>query len=314
MENRVPVLSLADSRNAAPSVRERFAERMFAALQRYGFFVLRDHSIPADLLESAYALSTRFFAEPEAFKRGLMRVSRGYTPFRTEHAKNHSAPDLKEFFQIGPEENPYGTDDIVRPPNIWPDTLKGFKETFLALYSALESTGRVLLEALTPGLNVPQDFFEQRVQGGNSVLRLIHYPPVPDGIEPGSIRSAPHEDVNLITLLVPARGPGLELLDRDGRWLPVHANRNDLIVDSGDMLAHMTNNVIPATTHRVINPEEPNVSRYSLPFFVHPRSDVILSCIPSCVGSGARYSDIAAGAFLEQRLREIGLIQTTVAP
>jgi isopenicillin N synthase-like dioxygenase len=314
MEERVPELSLADYTHGSSHARENFSTQLSAALQRYGFFVLRKHSIPSELLESAYALSAQLFDQPEAFKRQFMRVSRGYTPFRTEHAKNHSVPDLKEFWQIGPEDNPYGTDDVVRPPNVWPSVPHGFKDTLLALYSALELTGRILLEALTPSLDVPRDFFEQRVHGGNSVLRLIHYPPVPEGAEPGSIRSAPHEDINLITLLVPARGPGLELLDRDGRWLPVHANQNDLIVDSGDMLARMTNNVIPATTHRVVNPAGANVSRYSLPFFVHPRSDIILSCIPSCLGSGARYSDITAGAFLEQRLREIGLITTTAAP
>jgi isopenicillin N synthase-like dioxygenase len=217
-------------------------------------------------------------------------------------------PDLKEFWQIGPATPNAPVDDPTQAPNVWPAAPGGFQETFLALYDALESTGRVLLEALTPKLEVPLDFFETRVRGGNSVLRLIHYPPVPEGVESGSVRSAPHEDINLITLLVPARGPGLELLDRDGQWLPVHAERNDLIVDSGDMLARMTNDVIPATTHRVVNPAGPNVSRYSLPFFVHPRSDVILRCIPSCMGAGARYSDITAGAFLEQRLRAIGLI------
>ena len=309
---RVPELHLTDYSCGSSDTRDAFSAQLFTALKRFGFIVLRDHGIPATLLESAYALSAGFFDQPEEIKRQYARGPRGYTPFRTERAKNASVPDLKEFWQIGPEEPAAPVDDPTQAPNVWPESPREFKQTFLALYAALENTGRVLLEALTPGLEVPQDFFESRARGGNSVLRLIHYPPVPEGVESGSVRSAAHEDINLITLLVPARGPGLELLDRDGRWLPVHAGPTDLIVDSGDMLARMTNNVIPATTHRVVNPEGPNVSRYSLPFFVHPRSDVILRCIPSCLGSGARYSDITAGAFLEQRLREIGLIDNVV--
>jgi isopenicillin N synthase-like dioxygenase len=143
----------------------------------------------------------------------------------------------------------------------------------------------------------------------NSVLRLLHYPPVADEVA-GSVRSAAHEDINLITLLLAPQGPGLELLDRDGRWLPIETSRNDLIVDSGDMLARMTNDVIPATTHRVVNPSAENVSRYSMPFFMHPDANVMLRCLPSCIGTGAKYVDIRAGTFLEQRLTEIGLIGT----
>jgi len=168
------------------------------------------------------------------------------------------------------------------------------------------------LEALTPGLQLAADFFEPLVRDRISVLRLLHYPPIAIDADADSVRSAAHEDINLITLLPAPRGSGLELLDRDGRWLPVATEGNNLIVDSGDMLAHMTNDVIPATTHRVVNPTSANVSRYSMPFFMHPNSDVVLSCLPSCVGTGAKYSNIRAGTFLEQRLREIGLIKTLV--
>jgi isopenicillin N synthase-like dioxygenase len=306
---RVPELHLTDYSRGEAASRESFSAQLFSALQRFGFVILRDHGIPATLLNSAYELSAAFFAQPLEIKQRYTRGPRGFTPFRTERAKDASVPDLKEFWQIGPEDQSAMENDPTQAPNVWPDYPPRFKETFLALHAALENTGRVLLEALTPGLDVPLDYFESRARGGNSVLRLIHYPPVPEGVERGSVRSAPHEDINLITLLVPARGPGLQLLDRDGQWLPVNAGPNDLIVDSGDMLARMTNDVIPATTHRVVNPEGPNVSRYSLPFFVHPRSDVTLSCIPSCEGSGARYSEITAGEFLEQRLRAIGLIK-----
>ena len=306
-ESRVPELSLAEYLHGTPASRDAFSTALLQGLQRYGFIILRDHGIPAALLDEAYRLSVALFAEPEAVKRRCARGPRGYAPFRTEHAKDHSAPDLKEFWQIGPERAG-AHDDPTTPPNVWPDSPGGFRDTCVALYRALEDTGRTLLDALTPGLALPSGFFTPLVHDGNSVLRLIHYPPVPANVEPGSVRSAPHEDINLITLLVAARGPGLELLDRDGRWLPVETDVNNLIVDSGDMLARMTNDVIPATTHRVVNPAGANVSRYSMPFFMHPRSEVSLRCLPSCRGAGVRYPEITAGAFLEQRLREIGLI------
>lgn len=308
-QGRVPELSLADYLRGTPTARDAFSAELMRGLQRYGFIILRDHDVPAPLLAAAYELSAAFFAQPDEDKRLYIGGARGYAPFRTEHAKDHALPDLKEFWQIGPEETDTTGNDTTAPPNLWPASPEGFRETFVALYEALENTGGILLEALTPGLSLPRDFFDPLVRGGNSVLRLIHYPPVPSDIEPGSVRSAPHEDINLITLLVAAQGPGLQLLDRDGQWLPVETERNNLIVDSGDMLARMTNDVIPATTHRVVNPSDNNVSRYSMPFFMHPRSDVCLSCLPSCIGTGAKYPHITAGAFLEERLREIGLIE-----
>ena len=310
-ENRVPELSFAAYLHGDSASRDAFSADLMRGLQRYGFIILRDHPVPTELLAQAYDLSVALFEQPEAEKRAHIRGPRGYAPFRTEHAKDHALPDLKEFWQIGPEHPAGETDDTTTPPNVWPARPEKFRRTFVTLYKALEYTGRILLEALTPGLSLPRHFFDSWVDGGNSVLRLIHYPPVPADIEPGSVRSAPHEDINLITLLVAAQGPGLQLLDRDGQWLPVETEPTNLIVDSGDMLARMTNDVIPATTHRVVNPTGANVSRYSMPFFMHPRSDVVLSCLPSCVGAGPRYADITAGAFLEQRLREIGLIKPT---
>jgi isopenicillin N synthase-like dioxygenase len=309
-ENRVPELSLAEYLHGGAASRDAFSSQLLRGLQRYGFIVLRDHDVPASLLDEAYELSAAFFAQPAAIKERYIGGPRGYVPFRTERAKNAAVPDLKEFWQIGPEHAADAGDDPTVRPNIWPESPPRFRATFTALFAALERTGGALLEALTPGLDLPPGYFAPLIRGGTSILRLIHYPPVPAEIEPGSIRSAPHEDINLLTLLVAAQGPGLELLDRDGRWLPVNAERNALIVDSGDMLARMTNDVIPATTHRVINPAGANVSRYSMPFFMHPRSEVSLRCLPACVGKGAKYPEITAGAFLEQRLREIGLIKS----
>jgi isopenicillin N synthase-like dioxygenase len=309
MTDRVPELSLADYTHGSAAARDAFCRELFDGLQRFGFVILRDHPVPLALLEEAYRQSAEFFAQAPEAKRQYARGPRGYVPFRTERARNHTVPDLKEFWQIGPERSGDMPRDITEPPNVWPASPHGFKRVFLELFTSLQQTGRTILEALTPGLELPRDFFTPLVAEGNSVLRLLHYPPIPDEVTPGSVRAAAHEDINLLTLLVAAQGAGLELLDRDGRWLPVETERHNLIVDSGDMLARITNDVIPATTHRVVNPAGPNLSRYSMPFFMHPNSDAVLSCLPSCTGAGARYPDIVAGTFLAQRLREIGLLQ-----
>lgn len=307
MANRVPELTLSDYTRGDPSARQAFCEQLLWGLQRYGFITLTGHPIRTELLEDAYRLSAAFFAQPDALKREYAGGTRGYIPFRTERAKNRSVPDLKEFWQIGPEASGRPGDELV-PPNIWPAAPAGFQATFLELFTALQDTGRIILEALTHGLNLPRTFFEPMLTESNSVLRLLHYPPIPDDVDPDSVRAAAHEDINLLTLLVAAQGSGLELLDRDGQWLAVETERNNLIVDSGDMMARLTNEVIPATTHRVVNPSGPNVSRYSMPFFMHPNADAVLSCLPSCVGAGPKYPDITAGLLLEQRLKEIGLL------
>ena len=308
MQGRVLELSLADYLHGDAVAREAFSKALMLGLQRHGFIILREHSIAAALIDEAYALTARFFAQPVEVKQHYVGGARGYAPFRTEHARDQTAPDLKEFWQIGPERAGLGGGEAM-PSNIWPQSPAGFKETFLALFDALQETGRVILEALAPALAMPKEFFEALLGERNSVLRLLHYPPVAGDEDGGGIRSAAHEDINLLTLLLAPQGPGLELLDRDGQWLSVETSRNNLIVDSGDMLALMTNDVIPATTHRVINPSVENVSRYSMPFFMHPNADVVLRCLPSCVGAGAKYADIRAGTFLEQRLREIGLLR-----
>ncbi len=303
---RVPELSLAAWTAGTAGSRAAFSADLLRGLQRFGFVILKDHGVPTALLDRAYAMAERLFALPEAEKRRHCGGLRGYTPFGTEHAKNHRFPDLKEFWQLGrePARAPRVAD---APLNVWPDAWPEFRDTFLALFDGLDETGRTLLEALAPGLGLPATYFDPLVRTGPSVLRLIHYPPVPPEADPNCVRSAAHEDINFLTILVAARGAGLELLDRDGRWLPVETEPRNLIVDSGDMLARLTNDVIPATTHRVVNPAGPNVSRYSMPFFMHPTDSTSLRCLPSCLGAGARYPEISAGEFLAERLREIGL-------
>jgi isopenicillin N synthase-like dioxygenase len=315
MDSGVPQLSLADCTGTGPRAREVFSGELMRGFQRYGFIILHDHPVSPALLDEAYDLSAALFAQGEEIKRRYVGGARGYAPFRTEHAKNRTERDLKEFWQIGPERanrDTWAGDglDGTEPHNLWPESPAGFKQTFLALFDALQDTGRIILEALTPGLGLPPGFFDPLVRDRNSILRLLHYPPLVANVDSGAMRSAAHEDINLITLLPAPRGPGLELLDRNSLWLPVNAERNDLIVDSGEMLARMTNDMIPATTHRVVNPTESSLSRYSMPFFMHPNTDVILNCLASCVGTGPKYADITAGALLEQRLREIGLTES----
>jgi len=309
MRNQVPELSVADYTRGTEAVRASFCDELLRGLQRYGFVILRDHPVSTSLLDTAYRLSGELFAQEESMKRRYVGGPRGYAPFQTERAMGHSVPDLKEFWQIGPERAQPVYRGVTEPPNIWPESPERFRDVFLEVFAGLQDTGRIVLEALAPGLGLPRNFFDPLIADGNSVLRLLHYPPIPNNVTEGSVRAAAHEDINLLTLLVAAQGAGLELLDRDGQWLPVETDRNNLIVDSGDMLARITNTLIPATTHRVVNPSGPNVSRYSMPFFMHPNSDVMLRCLPTCVGDGVRFPDIRAGDFLEQRLREIGLLR-----
>lgn len=306
-KERVPTLSLRQFTGAQTTDRSGFGDALFDALQRFGFVVITDHGIPEQLLDDAYRLSAVFFAQPEAEKRRYMAAGgqRGYTPFGVEHAKDHSAPDLKEFWHVGREAE---TRSALNSQNVWPDAPDGFQGTFVSLFNALHGVGEVLLEALTPHLGVERDYFTGRVAQGDSILRLLHYPPIADTADPHALRAAPHEDINLITLLVAAQGAGLELLDRDGHWLAVDNKPGDLVVDTGDMMARLTNGVLPSTTHRVVNPSGPNVSRYSMPFFMHFEPDVSLKCLPSCVGEGEKFPETTAGAYLVERLRDIGLI------
>ena len=278
-----------------------------AGLQRHGFIVLKDHGVDTGLLARAYALTQQVFALPGATKQKYAAGMRGYTPFGTEHAKDASLADLKEFWQIGHEPAADGSDPQPFPSNVWPAEVAAFAPTARDLFQRLNDTGLILLESLEPKLGLAKGYFDPLVRKGTSILRILHYPPVGPDVEPGAARSAAHEDINFITIMVAAEGAGLELLDRDGTWLPVETSPTNLIVDSGDMLARMTNGVIPATTHRVVNPAGPNVSRYSMPFFMHPTLDTSLKVLPACIGDGAKFPDVTAGEYLHERLKAIGM-------
>ncbi|MGE3611583.1 MAG: isopenicillin N synthase family dioxygenase [Bacteriovoracaceae bacterium] len=310
---KVPELSLMSFLNGSNTDKQRFVDNLFSGLKDYGFIVLVDHPVDHKITDKAYNLIHEFFQLPEATKRQYVCKEgggqRGYTAFGVEHAKNSQYPDLKEFWHVGRETviNPKFKQFL--PDNFWPTEVAEFKDTFLKLYNALDTTSIVIMDALGMALDVPQSYFRNMLQDGNSILRPIHYPPLGPAAPKNAVRSAAHEDINLITVMVGATASGLELLDRDGKWLPVKTNDRQLVVDSGDMLSRLTNDVIPATTHRVVNPDDATSNRYSMPFFVHPNPDTVLSCIPSCVGTGAKYEAINSHEWLMIRLKEIGLVK-----
>jgi isopenicillin N synthase-like dioxygenase len=290
-----------------------FARDIGGSFERFGFAIVSDHGIPAELIKRAEELSHRLFALPTETKMKYRLPNgggaRGYTPFGIETAKGATAHDLKEFWHVGrelPPGHPYRT---VMADNIWPQELD-LKTTMLELFAAFDKAGGRILEAIARHLKLSPDYFEDTVRDGNSVLRLLHYPPV-KGDEPG-IRAGAHEDINTITLLLGAEEAGLELLDRDGRWLPVAPKEGELVVNVGDMLQRLTNNVLRSTSHRVVSPspERRGVSRYSMPFFLHFRPDFLIETLPSTISTerpNLYPTPITSHGFLQERLKEIKL-------
>ena len=310
-----PPRSIASvSLNASAADPEAFAQELGGSFERYGFAIISDHGIPAELIARAEEQARAFFALPEEAKRGYHVPggggARGYTPFGIETAKGATQHDLKEFWHVGRELPPGHRFGDVMAPNVWPRELAEFRSTFLELFTAFDAAGLRILEAIARYLGLAPDYFEDTVRDGNSVLRLLHYPPVsPDA--PG-VRAGAHEDINTITLLLGAEEAGLQLLDRDGNWLPVAPRQGELVVNIGDMLQRLTNNVLKSTSHRVVNPpaERRGRSRYSMPFFLHFRPDFLIETLPNCVSAERpdRYPEpITAHEFLLERLREIKL-------
>lgn len=310
---KVPELSLKSYTEGNVNEKARFVDQLFLGLKDYGFINLSDHLVNEKILASAYDLVHEFFSLPVDQKLSYISKAgggqRGYTAFKKEHARDSVHPDLKEFWHVGRELPPGHHLEKYYPANIWPLEIPLFQQALLNLYESMDKTSLIILQALGEALEVSPNYFREMITYGNSILRAIHYPPIQGPEGKTSMRAAPHGDINLITLLVGATSSGLELLDRDGTWLAVDTKYQHIVVDSGDMLSRITNDVIPTTIHRVINPlGEQNSARFSMPFFVHPHSEVNLSCIPSCLGEGRKYEDISSHAFLQQRLREIGLL------
>lgn len=309
-EDQIASVSLA----RAEQDPEAFAQALGGSFERYGFAIVADHGVPAELIARAEEQARALFALPEEVKRAYHLTggggARGYTPFGIETAKDATERDLKEFWHVGRELPSGHRFRALMADNIWPDELPDFRSTFLTLYAALDRAGERVLEGVARYLGLPPHWFDATVENGNSVLRLLHYPPV--RADASGIRAAAHEDINTITLLLGAEEAGLELLDREGNWLPVRPRPGELVVNVGDMLQRLTNNVLRSTTHRVVNPppERRGVSRYSMPFFLHFHPEFDIETLPQCV-SGERPDQfpepINSHEFLQQRLREIKL-------
>jgi isopenicillin N synthase-like dioxygenase len=312
----IPVVDLAVFRNG--SQKQEFVAMLGKAFNEIGFVAVKNHGLTDVQTQELYACFKKFFELEDEIKQKYefpeLDGQRGYVGKQKETAKGFKAPDLKEFFHIGQENKPNEAALAVHyPDNIWPAEVPELKTIGLEVFKILEKAGLDLLRAIAIFLELPEEYFTDKVSTGNSILRAIHYYPIenPDAIPPEAVRAAAHEDINLITLLMGASADGLEILKKNGEWLPVTALPEQIVVNVGDMLARLTNDYLKSTTHRVVNPprEAMHLPRYSMPFFMHPRSDMDLTCLPSCVNeqNPKKYADMTAGQFLEERLIELGL-------
>ncbi len=311
----IPVVDL-DDWFADDAARAKLITTVGEALSEIGFFAVKNHRIEPELTEAAYRVAQQFFHLPPEVKAQYFSAEkkgqRGYTGYGREHARDSAAPDLKEFWQVGrpdvPDDHPVHR---LFGPNYWPERESPeFRDVMVRLYLGLDHLGKILLEAAALHLGEPASLFRDMVEASDTIVRVLYYPPVAADVPPGAVRSAAHEDINLITLLSGATSEGLELLRRDGSWMPVHTGFDTIVVDAGDMLQNLTNGLYLSTTHRVVNPGDSHSERFSMPCFIHPRTEVDLSPLQSCIdltGGVKRYPDVSAGEFLMQRLREIGL-------
>lgn len=315
--DQVPSLDLADFTGGDPAKKKKFVADLGAAYNNIGFVAIRNHYLSDSLSAKLYEAIKKFFALPDSVKQKYeipgLAGQRGYIGKGKEHAKGRNTGDLKEFYHIG--QVVVGDDPIKKeyPENVWPQELPSFSEIGLEVYKSLEKTGVQMLRAIALYLGLPENYFDDKVKHGNSILRPIHYFPIenPDSVPADAVRAAEHGDINLITLLMGASADGLQVLRRDGKWIPITALPEQLVVNVGDMLERLTNKKLKSTIHRVVNPprELMNRPRYSIPFFMHPRSEMSLAALPECVDREhpKLWEDITAGDFLNQRLREIGL-------
>ena len=312
LTSSIPIVDLDDFENGN---KKHFVEQLGKAYSEVGFVAVKNHYLTKECSDRLYQNVKTFFSLPDTVKSTYefpeLFGQRGYVGKGKEHAKGRDIGDLKEFFHFGQNEkgNPYKED---YPENVDVIELPDFLASANEAFSALEKTGLKMLKAIALFLNLEENYFDSKVRFGNSILRPIHYFPInPNSVEEGAVRAAEHGDINLITLLMGASAAGLEILSKEGTWVPVTAIEDHLIVNVGDMLERHTNNRLRSTIHRVVNPpkEKLNTSRFSIPFFMHPHGSMDLSCLPSCIDADnpKHYDNITAGEFLEQRLAEIGL-------
>jgi len=308
----IPSLDLAEFTQGNAEQRGKFVADLGHAFNTIGFVAIKNHGLNEDLRIKLYDAVKKFFDLPEAVKSKYefmeLAGQRGYVGKGKETAKGFKVADLKEFYHVG-QPNP----SPGMPANVFPDEVPEFREYTLEVYKTFEQTGKILLRAIALYLDLPEDYFEDKVTGGDSILRALHYFPIeqPELLEKGAVRAAAHGDINLITLLMGASAEGLEVLRRDGEWVAITALPEQIVVNVGDMLDRLTNHKLKSTIHRVVNPpaEKLKTSRYSIPFFMHPRHEMDLSCLENCIDEAhpKLYTDMTAGQFLDERLRELGL-------
>ncbi|UBM60944.1 isopenicillin N synthase family oxygenase [Marinilongibacter aquaticus] len=310
--DEIPSVDLADFESGDPKRKEKFVNELGSAFTNIGFVALKNHGLSEDLRENLYETVQRFFFMDDAVKQKYefaeLSGQRGYIGKNKETAKGYKKPDLKEFYHVGqldPREN--------MPGNIFPEEVPEFETYTTETFGVFEQTGKRLLQAIALYLDLEEDYFEAKVNQGDSILRALHYFPIenPELLEEGAVRAAAHGDINLITLLMGASAEGLEVLRTDGKWIAVTALPDQIIINVGDMLDRLTNHRLKSTIHRVVNPapEKMRTSRFSIPFFMHPRAEMDLSSLSSCIDeqNPKRYVDMTAGEFLDERLRELGL-------
>ncbi|MGK7936089.1 MAG: isopenicillin N synthase family dioxygenase [Xenococcaceae cyanobacterium] len=317
--DRIPSVDLKDFTSGDSISKQNFVQTLGDAFQNIGFVAVKNHGLSDALTESLYKSVKQFFALPDATKLAYeiknLGGQRGYTAKGKEHAKGRSIGDLKEFYHVGQELPEADRVRLGYPANIFPQEVPEFEFATLETYRTLETAGINLLRAIAIYLELDEFYFDDRVKLGNSILRAIHYFPIENSqdVAIGAVRAAAHGDINLITLLMGASADGLQILRRDGEWIAVTALPEQIVVNVGDMLERLTNKKLKSTVHRVVNPPKElwGTARYSIPFFMHPVSDMDLTCLSSCVDNDnpKQFEDITAGEFLTQRLREIGLIK-----
>ena len=310
----IPVVDLADFMSGDKKRKEKFVADLGTAYEEVGFVAVKNHGIPDNLISDLYKYVQQFFTLPPEVKlkyeKKELAGQRGYTSFGREHAKGFDAPDLKEFFQYGQTVEDGDRIKKEYPDNVTVAEVPQFTPTLYKAYRNFEYSGKALLQAIALYLGLDENYFDEYVHNGNSILRAIHYPPITS--EPKSaIRAEQHEDINLITLLVGASADGLQILTKQNQWVGVTSLPEQIVVNVGDMLQRLTNNRLRSTTHRVVNPPRElwGTSRFSIPFFLHPKSSMNLACLEGCIDaeSPKAYEDATAGEYLDERLREIGL-------
>jgi isopenicillin N synthase-like dioxygenase len=293
-----------------------FADRLGQSFRETGFAVIKDHPIPDELISKNLSVTKSFFNLSDEAKRKYYKREwggqRGYTPFGTEVAKGETSVDLKEFWHTGrelPRNSPYRA-GMADTPSV--TEIEEFDWITRTLYETFDQFGACILEAVAMHLGLPDDWFSNKVDMGNSILRLLHYPPQAKTPPPGSVRAAAHGDINVITLLLGAEEAGLQALHRSGEWLDINPPNGALVINCGDMLSRLTGGILPSTIHRVLNPtpERAKFPRYSYPFFLHFNSDVMIEALPQCLAEGGKaMPPISADDYLQERLIEIGLVK-----